>query len=74
MHSDEVNDFPKQLDQAENLLRDRCSSFVIAVIYDNKVAWSMSGLSEGYGLLSRVQRKIEAAWDHEDHENLEKEF
>lgn len=74
MHSDDLNDFPEQLKQAENLLRDRCSSFVIAVVYDEQVAWSMSGSAAAYGLVSRVKQMIEVNWDHEDRQDLEKEF
>ena len=65
---------PKEFKEAENLLKDRCTTYVILAMYDDSVTWVMSNKTAGYGLLCRAKQQLEAVWDNEDTQDLDKEF
>ena len=67
-------DVPQELKEAEKLLGNRCSDFVIIINFDDRMSWVVSRKTNAYGLLCRVKQQIENSWDHEDMEDLDKEF
>ncbi len=60
------DNLPPQIKQAEGLLRDRCSQYLIAAVYDDRTIIMMSDRIGGHGLASKALLHIEHDWDQEN--------